>query len=196
MATAVFGVSLAYVRLDRFHYRNMIRNHAQSKLEDFRDEHKILELMKPMNTLNVLKHLAQSSRYGVIESDRNFADSLPWFYRRIISSGYDRKLAWIGVYFSLATIVIGTFQRLGIFHWPINIGIGLAIIVTALLILMVVLFHAGDWILQKMTRIVDHNANEVSKQMDIHTAESSSEDEFSEINDFERLLRDSDDLQL
>ena len=74
LAATTMAIGLAYVRLDRFHYRNRIRDRARAALNRWNDP-RILKRLQGLHTIAVLQHLADDSNIGV-SRDLNPATSL------------------------------------------------------------------------------------------------------------------------
>ena len=198
LATTTMAIGLAYVRLDRFHYRDRIRDRARAALNRFNDDPRILKRLQGLHTIAVLQHLADDSNTGV-SRDSNPATSLPWSYRKLVAPGVDRHVCWIGVYLSLVVVLIGSFQGLGVGYVTTALNSRtIAIIVTSvlamLLVFEIILVRLGDWIQAKMYDVINSKSSELAKEVSIciDTLEFSNQrtdDEENRGDNFLKILR-------
>lgn len=170
LAATTMAIGLAYVRLDRFHYRNRIRDRARAALNRWNDP-RILKRLQGLHTIAVLQHLADDSNIGV-SRDLNPATSLPWSYRKLVAPGVDRRVCWTGEYLSLAVVLIGSFQGLGVGFFPKVLNSRTIVIIVAsvlamLLVFEIILVRLGDLIQANMYDVITSKSRELAKEISI-----------------------------
>ena len=169
LATIAMAIGLAYVRLDRFHYRDRIRDRARTNLDRFNDDPKIIEKFQGLHTIAVLQYLADDPIPSV-NRDLNPATSLPWLYRNLVAPSIDRLFCWTGVCLSLSVVLIGRFQGLDVEFVLTEfesrtIAVLVGFVLSILLAFEVILVRIGDWIQARMYDVIALKYSEFEKEI-------------------------------
>lgn len=172
LASTTLAIALAYLNLDRFRYRQNIRDHARKALDLLRDrsrsvdkDHEDKGIYQGLRFLAMLGTPPPKTRLKEIIPSLRLRQVYPWTY----ASNRDRWFTTFCVIYSMFVLFVGRASGIGVsgysffasnwFLWPSYAILVLGIIVPVFLVLI------GNWIRESAYSKIDHDRVEMEKFM-------------------------------
>lgn len=172
LASSALAIGLAYLNLDRFRYRENIRDHAREALALLRDrsssvdkDHEDKGIYQGIRFLAMLGAPSPDTRLKEIIPSLRLRRIYPWIY----ASNKDRWFTVFCVMYSMFVLFIGrgygigmsrfSFLASGWLLWPSYAILVLGIIAPVFLVLI------GNWIRESAYSKIDHDRVEMEKFM-------------------------------
>ena len=181
MATCALSLGLAYVKLDRFGFRNFVRGRAQQKLAKFKDSKESLEQLEKLKSrkllikLELLANLPES-REGV--QQRKLPGAWAFFYARVYARRRDRFIAWAGIAIAFAVLVLGRLHAVGIGFLgerlsSSSVSFWGVVVLSLFILFLIIVAWIGDFVKSSALETIDSHAAELRGFINVIVSESS-----------------------
>lgn len=166
LATCALSLGLAYVKLDRFGFRDSVRDRAKQQLANFQDSKESLEKLKERKLLKELQWLA---KFPQSQPSVRPSELPPWayIYDILYASGIDRRTSWAGIGFAFAILVLGRLHAIDLlffndFMVENSVSYWSVILLSGFIALLIGFAWIGDLAKSNALKMIDSNASEIS----------------------------------
>ena len=164
MATCALSLGLAYIKLDRFGFRDLIRERARQQLDNFQDSKQSLEKLKERKLLKELQWLAKfNTEPGVRLSELPFWASI---YDVLYASRIDRIISWVGICVAFVVLLLGRLHAIDLLFFNDFLvanaaSLGGVLSLSGFIALLIGFAWIGDSVKSRAIKMIDSHASEI-----------------------------------